>query len=195
MKKNGFTLIELLVVVAIIAILAAMLLPALSRARERARIAVCMSNLKQIGTAFFLYAHDYDGYFPAVAWNLPSGASSYDIWYSVMRPKYIKAPSMWREKARKSILGCPSDREKHTSGLQWYSYSMSRYRGWNKLSRIRKPSILTLMADSYYWTILGGGNIWSGVGMWHVPRGANFLCCDGHVEFLTYPDRGSLSPW
>ncbi len=62
--KAGFTLIELLVVIAIIAILAAFLFPAFASARESARGANCMSNLKQIATATMLYLQDYDDQFP-----------------------------------------------------------------------------------------------------------------------------------
>ena len=64
LDRGAFTLIELLVVVAIIAILAAMLLPALSAAREKARRASCMTNLNQIGKAFLSYTGDYSGYVP-----------------------------------------------------------------------------------------------------------------------------------
>ena len=69
MKRTGksfrFTLTELLVVIAIIAILAAMLLPALNKARDRARSSRCVSNLKQMGTSVMLYADAYDMYCPA----------------------------------------------------------------------------------------------------------------------------------
>src|SRR5512141_1598055 len=63
-NKTAFTLIELLVVIAIIAILAAILFPVFAQAREKARQAMCESTLKQLGTAFAMYASDYDSTFP-----------------------------------------------------------------------------------------------------------------------------------
>lgn len=63
-SKVAFTLIELLVVVAIIALLISILLPSMSRAKEQARMVVCLSNMKQIGMAFMLYAEDFNGHLP-----------------------------------------------------------------------------------------------------------------------------------
>jgi prepilin-type N-terminal cleavage/methylation domain-containing protein/prepilin-type processing-associated H-X9-DG protein len=83
-KKKAFTLIELLVVIAIISILAAILFPVFARARENARKAVCMSNLKQIGLAAMMYVQDYDETYP-MAYNYPNGG----FWFQLFAP-YIK---------------------------------------------------------------------------------------------------------
>jgi len=116
MKKKGFTLIELLVVIAIIAILAAMLLPALSKAREKARQAHCMNNLKQIGLATFMYVDDFGGYLPKNAYtsNLSWTAYLTDDWWGgvdMQHPVYVAMRS----------CTCPSGPKRTV--VQWnYAY-------------------------------------------------------------------------
>src|ERR1043166_2132235 len=86
--RQAFTLIELLVVVAIIAVLAAMLLPALNGARDTAKSVHCMNNLKQITLAAILYAGDNDDYAPDPS---PSNGVPYVAWMDVIC-QYLKVP-------------------------------------------------------------------------------------------------------
>jgi len=101
-SRIAFTLLEILVVVAIIAILAAILFPVFSRAREKARQTSCLSNARQIGLATMQYAQDYDGFFPIFyAYNsLPAAGNAGHKGVEVLLFPYAKSAQVFR---------CPDD--------------------------------------------------------------------------------------
>ncbi|MCS6777156.1 MAG: DUF1559 domain-containing protein [Chloroherpetonaceae bacterium] len=107
-KSRGFTLIELLVVIAIIAILAAILFPVFAQAREKARQATCISNMKQFTLGMMMYVQDYDETFPSQDPDPSRPQLMDDLWMFVLVP-YIKgAPRNWAD-ARGNIYSCPSN--------------------------------------------------------------------------------------
>lgn len=112
-RKTAFTLIELLVVIAIIAVLMAILMPALQRVKKQARAVVCKTHLKQWALMFALYCDDNNGHFFSGDFNgTQAGMGSGEFWRETMRP-YSKDKKMWL---------CPQATKTFTGGIpqgQW----------------------------------------------------------------------------
>ena len=161
--------------VAIIAILAAMLLPALSRAREKARTAVCMNNLKQLGIWFVMYADDYNGWMMPYRHYSPPSSSGIDVPYIWEWPmlmvvwKYVQTSKVpppftytnvnnFRSNPPEGIFRCPSSRRSET-GRAGSDYGMNTYLGyrnedkalagyaWKKLYRVSAVSQVIILMD------------------------------------------------
>ena len=122
-RKGIFTLIELLIVIAIIAILASLLLPALNRAKESAGGILCSSNLRSIGTGIYSYSPDYQDWFVPVLQGTNSSAPRNEGWFVKLENYGIKYSRALR--TDKGIFRCPSDRyplTTDTSRIKGYAY-------------------------------------------------------------------------
>ncbi len=180
-KKNGFTLIELLVVVAIISVLVALLLPALTQARESSRMVVCLSNLRQHGMAACAYAEDYvDVYYPDLTDN-------YD-WFKYYTPYLGTGAKMGGGASKTKCVICPSKKDE----LDRPSYGMNVFKRGLVFSKLKtsiaNPDGLMMFADSYNCLALhpwGTGEI-----DWRHMVKAMMCFLDGHAGSCGYGDGG-----
>ena len=163
--KKGFTLIELLVVIAIIAILAAILFPVFAQAREKARAASCLSNMKQLGTAFALYLDDWEGGFrTGWGWGVPapySGIHSYLAPYSGNKshiadnvPTDWNLASPWQPEARATypLYYCPSNKVMYQENtMSCVAPSTDRFLSRAEIDEVAGQRVFLCESTPDYW--------------------------------------------
>lgn len=181
-KLRSFTLVELLVVVAIIATLAALLLPGLMQAKEMARRTACKGNLKQFGPAIQMYANDWNGNWPySDSYSLANGGVT--MWCYALD---VRTTSSASKAYLKTIYHCPSRIDAPAGNTD---YAINYYINPGKYPNVKMPasadSKRTLLLDS-----TGAPRAWTfpdSVAGRH-NGGANILYCDFHVGWKRLED-------